>query len=195
TFGRGVMADIHIERLPGDQWQRAACVLAAAFVTNPVNVAAFGPSSPARNERFFQVALAAMKGPRLVATDGARILGLIHWVASQGCQLSGLEKLGMAPALAKAVGLRSAIRVAYWQSLWARHDPAEPHLHLGPLGVSPDAQGRGVGHRLMDAYCAELDRTGQAGYLETDRPENARFYSRFSFAITAEIVVLGVPNF
>jgi hypothetical protein len=47
----------------------------------------------------------------------------------------------------------------------------------------------------MDRYCEELDRTGTAGYLETDKPENARFYGHFGFETTDEIPVLGVPNY
>ena len=47
----------------------------------------------------------------------------------------------------------------------------------------------------MERYCAELDASGKAGYLETDRPANVRFYERFGFALVNEITVLGVPNF
>jgi predicted N-acetyltransferase YhbS len=68
-------------------------------------------------------------------------------------------------------------------------------VHLGPIGVSPDAQGRGVGCRLMEHYCGAIDLTGEGGYLETDRPANVRFYERFGFAVVNEISVLGVPNF
>ena len=35
----------------------------------------------------------------------------------------------------------------------------------------------------MEQYCKDLNRTGQAGYLETDRPENVQFYRRFGFEI------------
>ena len=51
---------------------------------------------------------------------------------------------------------------------WAKHDPEEPHWHLGPVAV--------------DAH------------LETDRPENVSFYERFGFEIVGEQEVLGVPN-
>jgi predicted N-acetyltransferase YhbS len=68
-------------------------------------------------------------------------------------------------------------------------------VHLGPIGVEPDAQGRGIGRLLMERYCTELDASGKAGYLETDRPENVVFYQRFEFETWREISVLGVPNF
>src|SRR5262245_9436020 len=189
------MAAIRIEVLTPDTASQACRVLAQAFVTNPLNMAAFGRSQLARNEAFFHIGLAVMKGPKLVATDGRRVLGLVHWVHSPECQFSPLEKFRMAPTMMKAVGFRSALRVASWQSVWSKHDPIAPHAHLGPLGVSPDAQRQRIGHRLMEHYCDALDRVGHAGYLETDRPENVGFYSRFSFEVTAEVIVLGVPNY
>lgn len=188
------MASIHIEVLNRDATPQACRILAQAFVTNPLNIAAFDPSQLARNEAFFRVGLATMKGVKLVAIEGSQILGLIHWVCSPHCQVSGFEKLRLAPAMVRGFGLGSALRVGSWLSVWSKRDPRIAHAHLGPIGVSPEAQGQQIGHRLMDAYCNELDRTGEAGYLETDRPENVTFYRRFGFEVTEEIMVLGVPN-
>jgi hypothetical protein len=47
----------------------------------------------------------------------------------------------------------------------------------------------------MERYLEQLDRSGEEGYLETDRPENVTFYARFGFETVAEIPVLGVPNY
>jgi ribosomal protein S18 acetylase RimI-like enzyme len=189
------MATIHIEAFNQGMTQQVCHMLARAFVTNPLNIAAFGPSQLARNEAFFQVGLAAMKGPRLVATDGSEILGLIHWVHAPNCQFSGFEQLRMAPALLKGCGIASVLRVGSWQSVWSRNDPSAPHAHLGPLAVSPEAQGQHTGHQLMERYCEELDQSSIAGYLETDRPENVGFYHRFGFEVTNEVMVLGVRNY
>ena len=130
-----------------------------------------------------------------MALEGSQILGLIHSVTSPDCQFSGAEKLRMTPAMMAGFGLRSTLRVGSWLSAWSKHDPSEAHSHLGPIGVDPGAQGRGIGQQLVGQYCEELDRTGTAGYLETDRPENVRFYGHFGFETTAEIPVLGIPNF
>jgi ribosomal protein S18 acetylase RimI-like enzyme len=48
-------------------------------------------------------------------------------------------------------------------STWSRHDPGESHLHLGPIAVDPDAQGRHVGTTLMQSYCVELGSRWGAG--------------------------------
>ena len=47
----------------------------------------------------------------------------------------------------------------------------------------------------MEHYCGAIDLVGDAGYLETDRQENVRFYERFGFVTTKEVTVLGVTNF
>ena len=52
---------------------------------------------------------------------------------------------------------------------------------------SPKRKERGVARRLIDRYCAELDASGKAGYLETDRPENVAFYQRFEFETVREM--------
>jgi ribosomal protein S18 acetylase RimI-like enzyme len=189
------MPDIQIEVMRVEMQLEAATVLARAFLTNPLNVAAFGAGALARNEAFFRRSLTVMKGQKLVAVADARILGVIHWVESPACQFSGIEKLGMTPSMIAAVGLRSALRVSSWLSIWERHDPKKSHSHLGPLGVAPEAQGRHVGQRLMEYYCDQLDTSRRSGYLETDRSENITFYRRFGFEIVEQGSVLGIPNY
>ena len=178
-----------------EQEEEAVGLLARAFVANPLHIGVFGMDQIAANEAFFRIGLAVMKGQKLVAVDGLRMLGVIHWADSGKCQVSSREKLGLLPAMVKGFGLRSAIRVGSWLSVWAKHDPAEPHVHLGPIGVSPDAQRRGVGRQLMERYCAHLDELRAVGYLETDRPGNVAFYTKFGFQVTGTAVIQGVPNY
>jgi ribosomal protein S18 acetylase RimI-like enzyme len=189
------VSNIVIDPLRSEQRDAAARVLARAFITNPLHIAAFGAPNFASNEIFFRAALAVMKGPKLVAIDGSRILGVIHWVRSPNCQFSGAEKLRMAPAMLKGLGLLSRVKVGSWMAAWSKYDPAEPHIHLGPIGVDPEAQGRGIGRRLMERYCEELNRAAVAGYLETDRWENVDFYKRFGFHVVETAPVLGVDNY
>jgi ribosomal protein S18 acetylase RimI-like enzyme len=189
------MSDIRVEPLVPKMHEEASRLLARAFVANPLHVAVFGPDELAANETFFRTALRVLKGRALVALEGERIVALIHWVHSPRCQFSTGEKLRMAPGLMTSFGFGGMMRIETWLAAWSKHDPSTPHTHLGPIGVDPDAQGRHIGQRLMEEYCHDLDRTRAAGYLETDRPENVRFYRRFGFAMTDEIDVLGVRNY
>jgi GNAT superfamily N-acetyltransferase len=189
------VSGIRVEPLVPKMHEEASRLLARAFVTNPLHVAVFGPDELAANEAFFRTALRVLKGRALVALEGDRILALVHWVHSPRCQFSTGEKLRMAPGLMTAFGVAGTMRIATWMAAWSKHDPSTPHTHLGPIAVDPDAQGHHIGQRLMEEYCHDLDRTGAAGYLETDRPENVRVYRRFGFAMTDEIDVLGVRNY
>ena len=82
-----------------------------------------------------------------------------------------------------------------WLSTWAKHDPRALHVHLGPIGVTPEAQGQRIGSRLMTRYCEALAKAREPGYLETDRPGNVAFYRRFGFETTQELPVIGVTNY
>jgi ribosomal protein S18 acetylase RimI-like enzyme len=186
---------VTISALTSEQTDDAARLLARAFVTNPLHVAVFGPDQIRANEAFFRIGLTVMKGPKLAALEDGHMLGVIHWVDASNCQFSTLEKMSMLPAMLRGLGLRSAMKVGTWLSIWAKHDPAEPHVHLGPIGISPDAQGRGIGRQLMDRYCQHLEETRAAGYLETDRPGNVAFYKKFGFEVTGTATIHGVENY
>ena len=86
-------------------------------------------------------------------------------------------------------------RIAHWQAVWNRHDPPEPHIHLGPVGVLPEFQGRGIGRGLMQRFCAAVDSEGKPAFLETDSPENVRFYEKSGFRLVDETCVLSVSIF
>jgi ribosomal protein S18 acetylase RimI-like enzyme len=189
------MPEITIKEFNPEMTDDTADVLARAFVSNPLNIAAFGADQVSVNQAFFRGGLRVMRGRKLVAVDGARIVGFIHWVTSPRCQFSGPEKLAMVPRMVQEFGVQRSMRISSWLATWSKHDPKDPHCHLGPIGIDPAAQGRGIGQRLMALYCEELDRTATSGYLETDRPENVAFYQRFGFEVTLEIPILGTPNF
>ena len=51
-----------------------------------------------------------MDGSKLVAMEGERLVGVIHWVSSPACQYSG-EKVRMIPVLLRGIGLRSTLNL------------------------------------------------------------------------------------
>jgi ribosomal protein S18 acetylase RimI-like enzyme len=189
------MRDVRLVAFQPMMLAEASDMLARAFMTNPLHVAVFGRDALDKNREFFRVGLSVMKGPKLVAMEQARIVGLIHWVASPRCQLSAIEKLRMMPTMISGFGFGSAMGVGAWLSAWTRHDPAEPHVHLGPIGVAPDVRGQRLGQKLMERYCEELARSRKIGYLETDRQENVQFYRRFGFDVVEQTTIRGVTNY
>jgi ribosomal protein S18 acetylase RimI-like enzyme len=164
---------------------------------NPLHVAAYGPDERRRRARHAHLLTGRLGvAPTLALTGafrGGLLVGVCGAAPSGTCRLSTAQQLGMLPALAR-LGPAAAGRVIAWTRAWARHDPTTPHVHLGPVGVDAHLQGRGIGTALLAHHCRRLDAEGQVGYLETDRPENVSFYSRFGYAVVGEEAVLGVPN-
>lgn len=69
-------------------------------------------------------------------------------------------------------------------------DGSEKWFGLGPISVSPEMQGKGVGSRLMKAGLAALEANGAAGCVVLGDPG---FYSRFGFVADSHLVLPGVP--
>jgi ribosomal protein S18 acetylase RimI-like enzyme len=68
----------------------------------------------------------------------------------------------------------------------AHHPTDRPHDYLWFLGVTPEAQGHGVGSRLIKARLDALDAKGRPAFLETATEANVRLYSRHGFEVIGE---------
>ena len=171
----------------------AVTLLTDAFVTNPLHTSCFGPAALEQNRLFFRIGLRHMfTGNALVAVVDGQIRGYIHFKPFPQC-LPPPEEIPLAVAsLFTSLG-ESIPKIVQWFSRWCHLDPGRPHIHLGPLGVSPCSQGSGIGTALMNRYIDHLIKENTAGYLETDRAENVAFYEKFGFVVKGEDYVIGVP--
>lgn len=88
----------------------------------------------------------------------------------------------------------SSFQTLRFRSTWEKHDPKQPHWHLGPLGILPGEKGQRIGTQLLEYFCEYVDQFDQASYLETEQLKNVRLYERFGFSVTKEVPVLGVPS-
>ncbi len=61
---------------------------------------------------------------------------------------------------------------------------------LGPISVTPEHQGQGLGAQLMEHALAELRTLGAAGCVVLGEPA---YYSRFGFNAEPSLVLPGVP--
>ena len=183
--------------LPPSAHDDAVGVLARGMRDNPLHVAAYG-ADPDRRERaharmmrgFFGTArhneaIGVWRDGTLVAVTGVLL--------NRGCRPGLGQSLRMVPPVA-ALGPRTAARVGAWLRVWSTHDPDEPHAHLGPLAVDRELQGQGLGSILLAEHCRRLDATGTLGYLETDKPENVRFYEKQGYRVVGEAPTIGVTS-
>ncbi len=184
---------LSIRKYSADRLDTTVSILAEAFVANPLHISAFGPQRLDQNRLFFRIGLRQMfNGQAFVALVDDQVRGYIHFNASPYC-LPAPEEIPLATAtLLKPLG-EAIPHVIKWFVRWCHLDPEEPHVHLGPIGVAPDSQGQGIGTALMDHYIEHLKRERCAGYLETDRRENVKFYEKFGFLVEHEEVLIGTP--
>ena len=101
--------------------------------------------------------------------------------------ISLLNELRVAPAILHATGLARVPRILALQSaIDAHHPKSRPYAYLWFLGVRPEAQGMGVGSRLLRVAARRLDAAGLPAYLETQTRRNVALYRRHGFEVTAE---------
>jgi GNAT superfamily N-acetyltransferase len=188
-----------VRELRSEELGVAAAVLGRGMRDNPLHQQVFG-ADPAHREsalrRLFTVVLAQerLKGAILGAFSGETLVGVCGMAQPGRCQPGAREKLSLLRALVPGNSWTSVLAALRWSSAWARHDPPAAHWHLGPVGVERDFQRQGIGTALLAAFAERMDSARTLAYLETDKPVNLPFYERFGFKLTAEAVVVGVPN-
>jgi ribosomal protein S18 acetylase RimI-like enzyme len=178
----------------------AAAVLGRGMRDNPLHIRVFG-ADPDRREtrlgRLFDGLLRrhhASYGVIVGAFAANRLVGVCAMIPSERCQPTVSQKLRLLPALVGRGGLGLTLRIMKWTTRWARRDWEASHWHLGPVGVERHLQGQGIGSALLRDFCARMDALPSPAYLETDKPENVRFYERFGFQVVGDALVLGVPT-
>jgi ribosomal protein S18 acetylase RimI-like enzyme len=95
-----------------------------------------------------------------------------------------MTELKLFPTLLFATGLSRFSRLVALRAAIDSHHPMEkPHAYLWFLGVAPQAQGMGVGSRLLKVGTDRLDAAGLPAYLETQKERNVGLYQRHGFEV------------
>jgi ribosomal protein S18 acetylase RimI-like enzyme len=100
---------------------------------------------------------------------------------------TAMQELRALPMLFRLTGWARFLRLARLRQVMDRAHPMDrPHAYLWFLGVTPEAQGRGVGSRLLKAKLDQFDQTGTPAFLETATERNVAFYRRHGFDVVSE---------
>lgn len=169
----------------------ASRVLSEAMLKVPIHVAIFqGRGEKERKiiEKMFFELLTDLPGITFLARINRQIVGVMRMKSCDGSKIS--NEHAQTEDLNNLDG-----RIPYWRNEWARHDPSTQHWHLGPVGVLPSHQGKGVGTKLLSLFCKEVDACSAPAYLETDSGKNVRFYGRFGFQVVSETNIFDVKNY
>ena len=184
------MEKSNISFLEKSDISESARVLSEAMLNVPLHIAIFrGHGEKERKviEKMFYELFSDLPAITFLARMNRQIVGVMRMktcngrkVSNEGAQAGDINNLDW--------------RKSYWQNEWARNDPTNQHWHLGPVGVLPSHQGKGIGTKLLSRFCQEVDACLSPAYLETDSDKNVRFYERFGFEVVKETEILGVKN-
>lgn len=173
-----------VQAAPSDIF-RAAATLTAAFSVDPHVVGLLPRGDVGRPlttlwERIVRETLDAGGHAYLAVTAGrTEPLGVALWEAPG----SKVTLCGMAPGLLTYLRVfrNRFLDAAVTECLAHRAHPRAPHWYLKAVGTLPEAQGTGVGARLIRERLAEVDRQHVGAYLEASTEDLVPYYERFGF--------------
>ncbi|SCX61573.1 N-acetyltransferase [Variovorax sp. EL159] len=113
-----------------------------------------------------------------------RELGAAAWLLPRSAQADTQESAAKDAFLSRTLGPRGYAnynRIVDFMGPHASAAVPAQAWYLSILGISPAAQGRGLGARLLAPTLAEADAAGVACYLETFTPRSVAFYERMGF--------------
>jgi ribosomal protein S18 acetylase RimI-like enzyme len=194
---------VQVEKLRQDQIDEAADLLSRSFETTPDYTHMFPDPYTRRDAlRGFMrapVRDAEAEGTCWSAFDGQVLVGVAAWQAPGRFPWSMARNLRALPAMFSVLrhapgSFRDLIKFG---STIDSHFPDRPLWYLQVIGVSPEAQGLGVGTKLLAPAFALADREQVPCYLETSNPQAVPFYLRAGFEIDRQGVELmpGGPTY
>jgi ribosomal protein S18 acetylase RimI-like enzyme len=169
-----------IRSATSDEMPRAIAAIVAAFLTDPP--ARFAWPSPHDYLLAMPLVTRALAGSCVehgTAYVSADFCGAALWLPP-GAQMNGEALERVFHDTAKREHLDDLL--AAFEKMAQSH-PREAHWYLPQIGVDPNAQGRGVGAKLMRHALARCDREQALAYLEASKPQSLPFYQRHGFEV------------
>lgn len=184
------MQQVTIEPFRPEDVKEVASVIAAAMVTNPTMEIVFQDVETEEIKRrltgTFELLFQNAPADTLVARKDGKIISVVRVSRSPHCIPPPSEAIPMLEAEMKNVLKESFQRHEDLFNIWRKNDLPEPHYHFGPNAVLPEFQGQGIATEILTQVCERIDSEGEVAFLETDKPENVKFYSRFGFSVINE---------
>ncbi|WP_340646214.1 GNAT family N-acetyltransferase [Phenylobacterium sp.] len=138
--------------------------------------------------RFMKMLLKEIALPTGEVTRPAGGGAVSIWIPSEALGPNSLlQELRVFPAILGATGFGRIGRLAAMRKIMDELHPMErPHAYLWFLGVRPEAQGLGLGSRMLKAGLAKVDAASLPAYLESSNEANVPLYRRYGFEVMRE---------
>jgi GNAT superfamily N-acetyltransferase len=192
----GRVANLDIRPLRADERRLAAGLTARAMRDNPTTIAMFG-DEPLDRLASMQAIWTAFfhrpSGPVIGAFYRGCLVGVAAASPPGDCIGSTFGEHAGQVATGAEPAVGDPARGSYVQAHYAVHDLPEPHWHVGPVGVEPRFQGRGIGEQLMADLIRIMDAEGSVSWGETDTEANVRFYKALGWELVKTVPVVGIP--
>jgi GNAT superfamily N-acetyltransferase len=179
-----------IRSATADELPRAIAAIVAAFLTDPP--ARFAWPSP--HDYLLAMPLAARE------FAGSSFKHGTAYVSADFCGAALWLPPGVRPdEAALERSFRDTAKREHLDDLLATFEkmgqshPKQPHWYLPMIGVEPNAQGKGLGAKLMRHALARCDQEQALAYLEASKPQNVPFYLHHGFEVIGEIQVGAAP--
>lgn len=176
-----------VRKLQEKEFSVAASVIAHAFFRDPLSVLAFPDDEQRRHKlpQHFEMLIRYADQYGAVFGIGEPLSGCAIWLTPGNTDITvdRMAKTGLdrAPDL---LGHEEMARFdAVFETLERCHTEAmgEDHWYLQVIGTAPEAQGKGLGAKLIRHVLSLADEAGHPCYLETVARANIPFYERLGF--------------
>lgn len=181
---------IKITFMEVNEIQESAKTLSIAMLNNSLHIAVLKGNQEkqrAKIESMFIDLFHNNPGITYIAKEGRRIVGVMRM---KSCSGSTSKKKN--PDKCEETDIDDRIKI--WHQEWSANDPKEQHWHLGPIGVIPTHQNKGIGSMLMTIFCNEVDKCAAKAFLETDLDKNVSFYEKYGFKVVRTSNIFGVES-
>lgn len=189
------MTESTLYRLTNEDLPAAVSCLKEAFADDPLWAEVFkhDPNKDEALNGFFACPLLyGLKYGKVYATS-ANIEAVAVWVPGKLAEMSFFRMIRCgAMAYGAKMGKETIRRLSITNKQISpdrtRHMKNTPFVYLTIIGVSPDAQGKGLGSQLLNEIKDECDAQGLHIYLETETEQNVRFYEKHGFEVLQKTV-------
>lgn len=172
----------HVRVATTNDIQQMITILSKSFKEDPHMIWILEKSKHKRKFEItleYQIRAAINSGVALITNDG---LGVSLWETEKKEKFT-FEYLKRNFFFITRLGIKSTIRAMNDQEISEKYHTADTFFYLSSVGVLPEAQGKGLGSKLMNPvleYCAENNITI---YLETGNPKNVEIYKKKGFVL------------